>query len=199
MNKIVNVLNDGIKRTFAEIINETGINSALLVDQLDNLIENKIIFYEVINNRIVYFIPNELITKKIYTADNISEPTQKEIQNFIMQIEGDFTSSDIIQHFTKKYSCLIKYVIRNLVEKQLLIRLKSGFFRRKEFEQTNESKKLTLNKSFVIDYKNDNFDEFVDVILKKLFHLDKNDFINFKSSIESITVEFYSDNLGKIR
>lgn len=199
MNKIVNVLNDGIKRTFAEIINETGINSALLVDQLDNLIENKIIFYEVINNRIVYFIPNELITKKIYTADNISEPTQKEIQNFIMQIDGDFTSSDIIQHFTKKYSCLIKYVIRNLVEKQLLIRLKSGFFRRKEFEQTNESKKLTLNKSFVIDYKNDNFDEFVDVILKKLFHLDKNDFINFKSSIESITVEFYSDNLGKIR
>ena len=199
MNKIVNVLNDGIKRTFAEIINETGINSALLVDQLDNLIENKIIFYEVINNRIVYFIPNELITKKIYTADNISEPTQKEIQNFIMQIEGEFTSSDIIQHFTKKYSCLIKYVIRNLVEKQLLIRLKSGFFRRKEFEQTNESKKLTLNKSFVIDYKNDNFDEFVDVILKKLFHLDKNDFINFKSSIESITVEFYSDNLGKIR
>jgi len=199
MNKIVNVLNDGIKRTFAEIINETGINSALLVDQLDNLIENKIIFYEVINNRIVYFIPNELITKKIYTADNISEPTQKEIQNFIMQIDGDFTSSDIIQHFTKKYSCLIKYVIRNLVEKQLLIRLKSGFFRRKEFEQTNESKKLTLNKSFVIDYKNENFDEFVDVILKKLFHLDKNDFINFKSSIESITVEFYSDNLGKIR
>lgn len=199
MNKIVNVLNDGIKRTFAEIINETGINSALLVDQLDNLIENKIIFYEVINNRIVYFIPNELITKKIYTADNISEPTQKEIQNFIMQIDGDFTSSDIIQHFTKKYSCLIKYVIRNLVEKQLLIRLKSGFFRRKEFEQTNESKKLTLNKSFVIDHKNENFDEFVDVILKKLFHLDKNDFINFKSSIESITVEFYSDNLGKIR
>ena len=87
MNKIVNVLNDGIKRTFAEIINETGINSALLVDQLDNLIENKIIFYEVINNRIVYFIPNELITKKIYTADNISEPTQKEIQNFIINIE----------------------------------------------------------------------------------------------------------------
>lgn len=199
MNKIVNVLNDGIKRTFAEIINETGINSALLVDQLDNLIENKIIFYEVINNRIVYFIPNELITKKIYTADNISEPTQKEIQNFIMQIDGDFTSSDIIQHFTKKYSCLIKYVIRNLVEKQLLIRLKSGFFRRKELEQTNESKKLTINKSFVIDHKNENFDEFVDVILKKLFHLDKNDFINFKSSIESITVEFYSDNLGKIR
>lgn len=199
MNKIVNVLNDGIKRTFAEIINETGINSALLVDQLDNLIENKIIFYEVINNRIVYFIPNELITKKIYTADNISEPTQKEIQNFIMQIDGDFTSSDIIQHFTKKYSCLIKYVIRNLVEKQLLIRLKSGFFRRKELEQTNESKKLTINKSFVIDHKNENFDEFVDVILKKLFHLDKNDFKNFKSSIESITVEFYSDNLGKIR
>ena len=199
MNKIVNVLNDGIKRTFAEIINETGINSALLVDQLDNLIENKIIFYEVINNRIVYFIPNELITKKIYTADNISEPTQKEIQNFIMQIDGDFTSSDIIQHFTKKYSCLIKYVIRNLVEKQLLIRLKSGFFRRKELEQTNESKKLTINKSFVIDHKNENFDEFVDVILKKLFHLDKNDFINFKSSIESITVEFYSDNLGKTR
>lgn len=199
MNKIINVLNDGIKRTFAEIINETGINSALLVDQLDNLIENKIIFYEVINNRIVYFIPNELITKKIYTADNISEPTQKEIQNFIMQIDGDFTSSDIIQHFTKKYSCLINYVIRNLVEKQLLIRLKSGFFRRKELEQTNESKKLTINKSFVIDHKNENFDEFVDVILKKLFHLDKNDFINFKSSIESITVEFYSDNLGKTR